>query len=344
MRRKAAFAVTVGGRPVNSAFNDCLIEIVVTDSAGLNADTASIELDDSGGFLLLPSKNDPLSIALGWEGAPLGVVFEGKIEEVLSTGGRSDGRKLHITAKSADTESKIKEHREKHWDDKSLGDVLQDAGGYAGVSVKVHPKLASIKREWWGMSGQSFIAFGDKIAREVGGTFKIRNKQATLVPRNEGIGAGGSSLAPIIARWGDNLISWSLTPARGRPQFKKFFTRWYDYKGAKWKRETVEAAAAVEPESGDRFSEYDADASNDRAGSSKKGGDREKGGGTVVIDGNPNAKAEAPCIVIGARPGIDGTYRTDTAQHNFTRGSGYITTLTVKQPDGDAGSDTRAAA
>lgn len=339
-RRKAQFAVTVGGRPVSSAFNTNLIEIRVTDSAGQNADTAAIELDDDGGRLLLPQKNDPLSISLGWEGQGMGVVFEGKIEEVLSTGGRGQGMLLSITAKSADTESKIKESREKHWDDKSLGDVLQDAGGYAGLSVKVHPKLASIKREWWGMQGQSFIAFGDKIAREVGGTFKIRNNQATLVPRNEGIGAGGTALATVIAQRGANLISWSLTPARGRPQFKKFYARWYDYAAAKWKRETVEAAGPIEPESGDRYSEADADTSSGRAGASKKGGDREKGGGTVVIDGNPNAKAEAPCIVSGARAGIDGTYRVDTAEHNYTR-RGYITTLTVKQPDGDAGTDSR---
>ena len=42
-RRKAQFAVTVGGRPVSSAFNTSLIEIRVTDSAGQTADTAAIE-------------------------------------------------------------------------------------------------------------------------------------------------------------------------------------------------------------------------------------------------------------------------------------------------------------
>jgi phage protein D len=336
------FAVTVGGRAVSSAFNDLVTEITVTDAAGANADTASIELDDLGGRIHLPSKNDPLSIALGWEGEGVSVVFEGKIEEVLSTGGRGQGRMLSITAKSADTESKIKEHRETHWDDKSLGDVLQDAGQYAGVSVKVHGSLASVKRDYWSMNGQSFIAFGDKLARELGATFKIRNNQATFVPRNEGIGAGGTALSAIRAAWGDNLISWSLTPALGRPQFKQFITRWFDTKKAKWMREKVEAAVAVEPESIDRYSEFDGDTAKDRSGSSKKGGDREKGGGSAMIDGNPSARAEATCIVAGVRPGIDGAYRIDSVTHNYKRPGGYTSALTLKQPDGEAGNDNRA--
>ncbi len=341
VRRKAAFMVTVGGRPVSSAFNRLLTEIQVTDSAGQTADTAAILLSDKGGVILLPSKNDPLQIALGWEGGTLGVVFDGKIEEVRSTGGRSQGRMLSISAKSADTDSKIKEHREKHWDDSTLGDVMQDAGSYAGVSVQVHPSLASIKRDWWGMNGQSFIAFGDKIAREVGGMFKIRNNQAILVPRNEGIGAGGAALTTITAQWGRNLIEWDLTPARGRPQFSSFVTRWYDYTKAKWNRKSVDGQQAAQSASTDRYSEYDEDTAGNRAGSSKKGGDREKGGGTVVIDGEPNAKAEANCNVIGARPGIDGTYRIDSAKHQYSRRGGYVTSLTVKEPDGDAGTDGR---
>lgn len=344
MRRKAVFSVSVGGRPVGSGFNSRVTEISVTDSAGLNADTASIELDDDGGRIAMPSKNDPISISLGWESdGGASVVFEGKIEDVLSTGGRGQGRMMSITAKSADTESKVKEPREKHWDDKTLGDVLQDAGKYAGVTVKVHGSLASIKREWWGMTGQSFVAFGDKLAREVGATFKIRNGQATFVPRNEGIGAAGGALAGVSAAWGDNLIQWSLSPARGRPQFSNFIARWYDNKKAAWMREKVQAIPGMPADMLGRFSEFDADGSKESAGSSKKGGDREKGGGTVTIDGNTAARAEAPCTVSGVRPGIDGTYRIDTVTHTYKRGGGFTSELTLKQPGGEAGTDDRAA-
>jgi phage protein D len=341
MRRKAIFSVSVGGADVTGNLSAYVTEITVNDASGQTADTASITLADDGGRILMPSKGDQIAISLGWEGEGVRLVFEGKIEEVTSTGARGGGRMLSITAKSADTESKVKEHREKHYDDKTLGDVMKDAGQHAGVAMSVHPSLASIKRDYWGMAGQSFIAFGDKIAREVGGTFKIRGKRGTLVPRGEGIGANGSALPTITGRWGGNLISWSIAPARGRPRFRKFVTRYYDRKEAKWKREEVDAAEQVEPQSTDRYSEADAGTAKNRAKASKKGGEREKGGGSASIDGDPSAQAEAMFVLIGARPGVDGSYRIDSVEHKYVRGGGYTTSLQLKQPSGDSGKDSR---
>lgn len=342
MRYKAVFAVTVGGLDVSSNLKPYLTKITVHDAAGQTSDTATIELDDEGGVIRLPSKGDEITVALGWESAGGPVrMFEGKIDNVVSTGGRGQGMLLNITAKSADTESKVKENREKHWDDKTLGDVMKDAGQFAGIDISVHPSLASIKRDYWSMPNQSLVGFGDKLARELGATFKIRGKRGVLVPRNEGIGANGGALPAIIARRGDNLITWSITPASGRPQFQKFEARWFDRKEAKWKRERVQARSEAPAASTDRYSEFDADTSKGRAGSSKKGGDREKGGGTIIIDGEPSAQAEASITLIGARPGIDGTYRADSVEHEYTRSGGYTTTIEAKQPDGDAGTDSR---
>lgn len=341
MRRKAIVVVSIGGVDVTGNLTPYLISITVHDAAGQTSDTATIIVDDSGGQIRLPSKGDLLSIALGWEDGGALVVFEGKIDNVTSEGSRGGGRLLNITAKSADTESKIKENREKHWDDKTLGDVLRDAGQYAGVSVSVHGSLAALRRDYWAMTNQSFAAFGEKLARELGATFKIRGNRAVMVPRNEGIGAAGSALPTVTARVGHNVISWSLTPSSGRPQFESFIVRWYDRREAKWKRERVTAETEAPARSVDRYSEYDSDTSNRRAGSAKKGGDREKGGGTITLDGEPSAQAEAPVVLIGARPGIDGTYRADSVEHHYVRGGGYTTTIEVKQPSGDAGSDDR---
>ena len=341
MARQAVFTLTVGGVDITSNLTSRLIEINVHDEAGQTSDTARIVVDDEGGVIRLPKKGDPISIALGWSDTGAILVFEGKIDNVQSTGSRGAGMTLTITAKSADTESKIKEGREKHWDDKTLGYVLKDAGQHAGVSVSVHGSLASIKRDYWAMTNQSFASFGEKLARDHGATFKIRGNRATFVPRNEGVGAGGSTMSSIVVYRPGNLITWDITPSIGRPQFEKFEARWYDRKEAKWKRERVEARSESRAASTDRFTEADADASKKRAGSSKKGGDREKGGGTIVIDGEPSAQAEATVILTGARPGIDGSYRADSVEHNLTRSSGYITTIAVKQPDGDAGKDSR---
>ena len=342
--REAFYLVSIAGQNISARLRGIVEQITVHDGSGQAADTASITLDDKGGQIKLPQKNDPVEISLGWMAGDVRQVFDGVIDSVESTGGRGQGHMLSISAKSADMSSKIKEHREKNWDDKTLGEVLAEAGRFAGIQVTVHPSLAKIKREYWGMTNQSFVAFGNKLARELGGTFKIRNGRATLVPRNEGVGAGGSALKPIMATVGDNVISWSISPAEARPQFTKYGTRWFDRKAAKWKRETVEAAPKAQAQSTDRYSEADAESSKGRSGSAKRGGDREKGGGTITIDGDSLAQAEAPVIVSGTRPGIDGTYRAESVEHRYTRGGGYTCTIDIKSPGEDTGSDDRKPA
>lgn len=343
MADRAIFAVSVGGVDVTGNLTPHLTSIRVHDGAGLASDTAEIVVDDAYGHIRMPKKGDLITVALGWESRGSAVVFAGKIDNVDSEGSRGGGMSLTIEAKSADTDSKIKEGREKHWDDKTLGDVLAEAGQYAGVSMSVHPALASLRRPYWAMTNQSFAAFGQMLARELGATFKIRGDRGVFVPRNEGLAATGGALTPIVARFGagGNGISWRITPSSGRPQFQKFSARWFDIPKGKWMRERVEARAEGRAESTDRYSHADSDSAERRSGSAKKGGDREKGGGTVVIDGEPSAQAEAPVTVIGARAGIDGSYRADSVEHLYTRGGGYTTTIEVKQPDGDAGTDSR---
>src|SRR5882724_1848828 len=115
MSRKAIFSVGVGGNDVTGRISPHLTEITVHDSSGQTSDTATIILDDTDGAIRMPSKGDPISVALGWEGSGVAVVFDGMIDNVESSCGRGSGRLLTISAKSADTESKIKEPREKHW-------------------------------------------------------------------------------------------------------------------------------------------------------------------------------------------------------------------------------------
>jgi phage protein D len=63
----------------------------------------------------------------------------------------------------------------------------------------------------------------------------------------------------------------------------------------------------------------------------------------VTIIGNPSAQPEGSCTVVGARPGIDGSYKIESVTHKLDRSKGYETTLELKHPEGDVGSDSREA-
>ncbi|PZU95583.1 MAG: late control protein [Chelatococcus sp.] len=344
-RRKAIYSVLIDGNDITAGLVAIVTKIMIRDGEGEKSDTASIDLDDADGQISLPRVGAKIEIGLGWEGGSTVICFEGKVDEIKSTGGRGQGRMLTISAKSADTRGKLKQSEEKHKDNAKLGDVAAEWGRDAGLTdVKVHPDLASVERGYWAMEGESFLSWAARTAQEVGATFKVMGDRAVMTPRSSGKSASGKDLPKITAKWGDNLINWNITPVQSRDDFKKFETRWYDPKEAKWKTETVEAREAgtgIEATKLKRFSSNDKATAKAAAESESKEGDREKGGGSVSIDGDPTAQAEAECEVVGARPGVDGTYRIESVTQNLSRGGGWTTDLELKQPKGEAGKDTR---
>ena len=338
------FSVTIAGKPMSAGASSRVTSITITSKAGKDADTCSIILDDKDGAIALPDIKQAVSVSLGG-GA---VEFSGTIDEVKSTGGRGQGHMLEISAKSADTTGKLKEPAEKHHDKATLKDVAAKWGKDAGLSdVKVDETLGAIERDYWSMANETFLSWANRIAREVGATFKVLGDKAALVPRSAGKSASGKALAPITGRWGEggNLISWSISPKIGRPQYQKFDVRYFDPQKAKFMRETVEAKASEGTSTAtDRFRAIDQASARKRGESLDKEADREKGGGSATIDGNGMAQPEAEFTLVNVRPGIDGAYRIESVIQKYERSSGWQTTLEVKQPAGEAGKDSRGKA
>lgn len=335
--------ITIDGQDVSSGILPRLTKLTVVDKAGSSSDTCQIDLDDTGGALLLPRTGASLEVMLG-SVAGVSLVFTGTVDEVQSQGSAS-GRSLSVSAKGFDSQGMAKEPQRKHWDDKTLGEVMPEAGRAAGIeNVQVAGALASLARKYWAMQNESFLHFGERIAREVGGTFKIAGKRAILADRGGGTTASGAALPPVAAAWGVNLISWDISPILGRPRFKAARVRHFDTKAGKYVYETEEIE---DPEAKadlvDRFDAPDKDQAKARAGAHKKNAERERGGGTIVIDGSTIPQPEGTVTLAGARPGVDGTYRIESVTHDFSEGSGWITRLEVNQPQGEAGKDDRSS-
>jgi len=338
---RAVYEVTVGGQNITATLNPILLRLSVSDRAGQASDSASIEIDDTNGAVILPPPGKPVIIKLGWEGSGVGVVFEGVVDEVRASGGRSGGRTLSISAKGMDTREKAKQGQRRHFDDTMIGDALKKAGKAAGISVTVDSELASIMRPYIALDDESFVAFGERIAREVGGTFKIVDKKAVLAKRNAGKSGGGASLPTVRAVWGENLHDYDISPTLGRPVEKETLSRWFDPKAAKWELERAdtetEGGITTKPA---RFSEPDKKRAKEQSTSDAAESDRKSGEGSVTIEGNIGAQPEGLCIVSGCRSGVDGSYRIEGVNHELSRG-GFTTSLELRQPKGTAGKDTR---
>ena len=343
MAKRAVYTVIVGGLDISSRLLPLLTSLRISDREGTHSDTCELRIDDEDGRVIMPREGDPIIVSLGWEGEGMGVVFIGTVDEVQSSGSRGAGRELRVSAKGVDTKGKAKEAQQRHFDNKTLQQVLNDAGQHAGISVRVDPSLGSLKRDWWGMNDESFLHFGERLAREHGGLFKVRGNQAILTAKGGGSVSGGG-MGGVTAAWGDNLLSWDISPRMNRPRHKTTRARWYDKKKAKWEEVDVQV-----PDQGaiatlhDRYSRTDQDESKNSATNHAKDAEREKGGGSVTIDGTAAAQPGGTCAVVGARPGIDGPYRINGVDHDYNRGGGWTTKLDLKQPQGGTGSDSRSA-
>lgn len=322
--------VIVDGVNVTRKLRPYLISVSVTDQDGEASDSCQLTLDDSAGQL-------PRTRRLVQMVADGALLFKGMVDGVRSTGSKSGGRLLQVTAKGFDTEGKAKEPLRLHRDDTTLQAFLSAAAQHAGLSgIKVHQDLASIERDYWAADTESFLQLGQRLAREFNATFKIRGDVAVLVPRGRDAG-----LAAVRAVYGENLLDWSVAPVLGRPKRRGSRTLFFDRPAGRYQTVDLDIDADADARTQTRAAVADrsqAEAVNEgRSGEVK----RQSGEGSLEMIFTPAAQAEAPLVLIGTRPGVDGTYVIRSVRHSFDRKGGSGTSVQVKRPEGGAGKDER---
>lgn len=346
--KKPKLTVIVDGKDVTDAFDPRLIAVSVHMVDGGASDTADLTLDDRDGSLRLPRAGADISIRVEWsDGSGSALEFNGKTDEPESIGSRPGGRTLNLRAMAADMGGEIKENAQAHKDDADFGDVAKEWGQSAGLDVKVAPELAKKRRDYWDMKNENFMAWGQRIAEELGATFKIMGKTAVFTPRNSDSNASGQALTNFEIRGGDggNLLAWQIIPIISRANYRKSVVRMFNGKKAEWTEVEVEipGSAPVEgqPRLVDRRKRGDETRAQDQADANAAEVTRAQGSGTVVANGDGAAQPQASCNISGARPGVDGTYRIAEALHTVTRRGSWIVEMRVEQPQGSAGTDGR---
>jgi phage protein D len=332
MSKRAVFMVTVAGTNITSTLSPVLTSISVSDKVGTHSDTATLEVDDTEGRIVMPQIGAPVVVALGWEGEGVRVVFTGTVDEVKSAGSRGSGRTLTISAKGMDTTKKPKEGQQRHFDEMPVADILKEAGKLAGITeFEIDPSLASIVRKYFDMRDESFIHAGERLAREIGGNFRVTGNKAVMSKR------GGTYTAAVRAAWGKNLHSWDISPSLGRTQFSAVLARWYDPVKAIWNEIEEKTKLSVDARHPHRFSKADEGEASQQTGSDAATSERDAGEGSVTIEGNTEAIPDGLCIISGARAGVDGAYRIESVTHTYSRGGGFVTQLSLKQPNQGGG-------
>ena len=337
---KRDFKVLIAGTDVSSRFYPRLLDLAIERAAGQAADGATLTLSDKDGMTFLPSERAPIEVYLAGHWA-----FTGFVNRVSCKIDKAGGRTMTIGAESVDNGAKPKEPALRHKDKAKLADVAKEFGSKAGLSVQVLGSIADVERDYWLQQSESFLSWGQRMAREVGGTFKVIGTRAFLAARNEGLSASGKPLTPINATVGLNLIDGDVTPIVSRPKYKNVKLSYFDIaKGEKVEVDMDTGITDVDTILRSTLSVANKEQAEQKAKALGKESDREKGRGTVTIIGDARAEPEALCIISGFRPGADGAYRIDAVSHKLSKGGGFTTTLQLRQPQQGAGTDSRLPA
>ncbi|WP_306147261.1 MULTISPECIES: phage late control D family protein [unclassified Roseibium] len=332
------WAVEVDGVSATDDMADYLMSITVSDKAGSASDSCRLVFDDTDGQIRLPQPGSALKVLLNR--VP---VFDGITDSVKASGNRGSGRSLSVSAKGFDTRGKAKEPQQLHQDDGTVGDFLTKLARKAGFTPTIDPDLGNIFRDYLVADGESFLHMGEKLARELGGTFKLRGTEAVLTKM--GADYGLPLVRGLFQAGGGNVISYDIEPISTREIFKKTAVDYFDRSSGSVRREEAEAPATTEVETVNLVRTPARDKAHAKEIAEARGREVEREGGTgrVTLDLDPTAQAEGLFSLSGARDGVDGTYRIDGVTHQANRSGGSTTDLGLKQPQDGAGQDERTA-
>lgn len=331
--------VTVDGQPVAGGFYDRLVSITVTDKEGLASDTFSMELNDGPevGFLALPRTGAIVDIKIGYGSAgSLGTYVVDKVSAKCLP------YSLSISGKAADMASgKIKDRKERHWDNKSVKDIVGDLAGEIGLSASVDSEIGAHVYEWFGQQDESNMQTLMRLEKRHNGLFKVKDGKLVFSKRGSGDSASGSFMGSVTVT-PDVIVQGSCSfEVTTDTKYKKVVA--YHQDKGKAERVEIEAEGNPEGEAEYRIPEpFSSVEEADKAAQSKaKDLKRGEGAASVTVVGSTSIIAAAPLMFSGVRPGLDGVpYIIDTATHTYSKGDGYKTQISAKLYDGSSSSSS----
>lgn len=340
-RTKAYCVVEVAGVNVTSALEPFLISVHIVD--GANEYQCEIELDDRDGRLPIPALNSPLSVSLGWTAESVIKVWTGLIQDVEhGFGRRQGGRRMWIKGNGGNFMGGVKSQaQDSHGDGAppgqqegpgvSLNSVLSSVAGASGLKAVVHGELGSITRDHWSQNNESGMHFVQRLANELGATFRLRGGDSLEFTKPGEIPSGGNA-GTVICKWGVNLIGYRVRPMAARPSWGGSNQQFFDTKAGQWMSVAKQFGLPNPWALASSVFRLPNPAPNAGVADQHNGGAANQisfgGDGTIIINGEPRAQMSSVAQIVGVRPGVDGEYLVKNAHHVYSR-QGYTTRLHV---------------
>lgn len=319
--------IKVNGKPVASLFNERLISVTIVDKEGQTSDTVSCDLNDGNPFAAIPKKGDTIEASLGY--LETGIAFFGRytLEDpeirCLPYG-------MTIKGKAANMRDALKQRRARHWDDKTVGDIVGQIASENGLTAAVDEEIGAHRYAWFGQEDESDIHVVERLARRHDALFSVKDGKLVFARKGSGKSASGKDLTPVVASPANIVIGTCRVNFAHRNKYKKVKARIYDRDKAQ--QVEIEADSDEEGTADYTIPEPFADEEEaEKAAKSKAGSLKAETIRTsVTVFGDPTIRAGAPFRYSGVRPGVDEIeFVIETATHRIDKG-GYTTQIEAK--------------
>lgn len=233
---RAAWSAVLDGKDLADKLAPRLISLRLTEKRGESSDELEIVLHDHDGKLALPKEGARLTIALGWErgtGVTVGLVGKGSfVVDELSWEGPPD--KVTIRARSADLQQGYRTRKSRVWNDKTIGQIIDQVAADNGLSPRCHADLRSKVVTAIEQSNKSDMAFVRDLGRRYDAVATVKDKCLIFSPVDADTTATGKAIPSIeITRGkGDSYSYRRAERDRGNDGAE---ADWYDQGQAKRK-------------------------------------------------------------------------------------------------------------
>jgi len=324
--------ITVDGKPVSGDFVSRLISVTVTDKEGTRSDTVQIKLNDVP-FAEIPRRGARVAVSMGYEEGGVQSMGEFVVDEVEL---ECLPYAINIQGKSADMRDTLKEHKNRHWDDKTVKDIVSEIASDHGLSPAVSEAVGGHSYKWFGQIDESDMNVLDRLAARHDGLFTIKEGKLIFAEKGAGRSASGQtvgsfSLGPESIVQGTCKVSIS-----DRGSYGKVVGYYQDKEGVERKEVEVESEVSDSPAIYRLREAFSSEEEAQKAAKAKSN-QLSRGGlsTSVTAVGDASIRAGGVFTYSGVRPGVDGIpFVIETADHSFSKSDGYKTAISGKVQSG----------
>ena len=324
------FSLTAAGADITGLIARRLIDLTLTDEAGIKSDSLDLTLDDRDARIALPSPGAAISVSLGYK--ETGLVFMGTYiaDEVTLSG---PPRTIAIRAQAADMGGRLKSMKTRNWDDVTLGRLVEAIAAEHGLKPAIAKTLAETAYEHIAQIDESDMNLLTRLAKPLDAIAAVKAQTLLLAERAAGKSVNGTPL-PVIALTRGDIARYRVTMAE-RGKYRSVIAAFHDKETGKTRTVT---AGEGDPALRIRHVYRNAQSAGQAARAKLKALTRGKAALSLTLPGNPAIAAESQIRLSGIRPGVDGLWSAASVTHSLDA-SGLKTQIEAQTPNAGAEED-----